>query len=125
MGIFAWIRAQARADGIHPDVSSNGIGRFARAQNVIVEFFLPEKAIRIFPERQGACVFHVFDEGEQIRSGFQAGDKAVQVIGHDAVGMDPEAMLEGMFLYDFDQAGGAGGVCEYGTTFRAAERDEI
>jgi len=125
MGILPRVLAKAFANWIHPDISGDACGIVSRPEDVVVEFLLPERFPKLLSIFARGCLFQVLDKREQAARRIEAGDKGVKMIGHHAIGVDREAMCDGLFEQNLDQPRGICRVCEHRTPACAAQRNEV
>jgi hypothetical protein len=84
------------ANRVHPDVPRDGVWGVVIAQNVIVEFLLPERFACIRLECHRGLSFDGAHELDQIAVGLETFGEEMDVIGHQAVGMDGECVCRGV-----------------------------
>jgi len=92
--ILAWIGAYTFSHGIHENIVCDRLKGFIFAQDVIVEFFLPQKLVRtaVVSARRG--FLQIFDKGEEVAGGVDASDKRMKMLWHDAIGVYGKVICE-------------------------------
>ena len=80
------------ANRVGPDVGGNGFHWIGGAQNVVVEFHLPERSVRAIFVRKGGALFEGLDEGKEIGLGRVAFGEEMKMIGHQAKSVEQERM---------------------------------
>jgi hypothetical protein len=81
-----WIGAYTLSHRIHKNIICDRLNGFILAQDVVVEFFLPQKRLRtaIVSARRG--FLQILDEGEEVAGGAEALHQRMEMVWHDAVG---------------------------------------
>jgi hypothetical protein len=90
IGEFGGRGAEAFADWIHPDVGGNVMDGGGSAQDVVVEFALPELVAGAVMKLVFGFLFEGIDEEEKVGVVRRSGDEDMEVIGHRAIGVDGE-----------------------------------
>lgn len=92
--ILTRIGAYTFSHGVHENIVCDQPNGFVLAQDVIVEFFLPEKPLRTagVPARRG--FLQILDKGEEVAGGVKASDKRVKMLWHDAIGVYGKVICE-------------------------------
>ena len=80
------------ANRVGPDVGGNGFHWIGGAQNVVVEFHLPERSVRAIFVRKGGALFEGLDETKEIGLGRAAFSEEMKMIGHQAKSVEQERM---------------------------------
>ena len=68
-GIFARVVADPLSHRVLPDVVSYGFGGITLAEDVVVEFFLPEFAAMLLAIIVGRLLFEILNEVQQVSRG--------------------------------------------------------
>ncbi|MCU1243501.1 MAG: hypothetical protein JWO71_4227 [Candidatus Acidoferrum typicum] len=88
------------ADWIHPDVPGNVVGRVVAAEDVVVEFFLPERLSCFSLERYGCFGSKSLYELEEIAGLLEPLSEEMNVIGHQTEGVNSEVVGRGVSTKD-------------------------
>ena len=101
MGAGVWeflgTSGKAFSDGIPPDIAGNVLDLVAGAKNVVVVTRFPEGAAVGFAKLEGRALLEEANEFEQVAAIVGALDKNMEVVGHQAVGMERIRMGGGAF----------------------------
>src|SRR5271168_4463186 len=92
---------------------------------MIVEFLLPELAVKLFPIFVSGRLFEIFHEPHQVARRLDAAERSVKMIGHHAIGVYRKPIGDGFLAKTLDQPNGISGARENRTPARAAHRHEI
>ena len=95
------------------------------AEDVVVEFFLPEFAAMLLAIIVGRLLFEILNEVQQVSRLVQSAGEDVEVVRHGAVGLDGEIMMDRLCVEFLDNVGGSFGIGEGGMTLRATLSDEV
>ena len=92
--ILPWIGAYTLSHRIHKNIIRDRLNGFILAQDVVVEFFLPQKPLRtaLVSARRG--FLQIFDKGEEVAGGVDASDKRMKMLWHDAIGVYGKVICE-------------------------------
>ena len=94
--IFFQLGAYAGTDRIRPDVPSDRVRRIILPQEVIVEFFLPQRMPHFLLERRGRFGFESLYKFKQVAGCVDPLEEKMEMVGHEAVGMNGEGMDRGI-----------------------------
>ena len=81
---------QPLADGVPPDIASYVFDYIRWAKNVVVIAHFPEAEVMALPKFEGGALFEDAGEFAQIGLNVDPLCKDVNVIWHEAIGMEPE-----------------------------------
>ncbi|MGA3178137.1 MAG: hypothetical protein ABSE19_12425 [Candidatus Acidiferrum sp.] len=81
------------ANRIPPDVAGNGFEGIRGAEDVVVVTFLPEPHGKRFPEFEGGVLLEEADEFTEVRQRLRALCQKVQMVWHDAKGVEKEKVV--------------------------------
>lgn len=90
--ICGGVLAEAFTNRVRPDVACNRFQSIRCAQNVVVEFCLPERTCGSIFVRESGALFESHDEREEIGLRRAALGEEMKMIGHEAKGVEQEGV---------------------------------
>jgi hypothetical protein len=98
-GVGEFLRggAESFANRIPPNVAGDVFGGVGVAKNVVVVAHFPQAVRSSAVKSKGGAGFEGADEFLQVRERLSALNEKMQMIGHEAIGMENEAVLPGRF----------------------------
>lgn len=92
--ILAWISANTFPHRVHENIICDWLNGFIFAQDVVVEFFLPQKPWRtaLVSARRG--FLQILHKGEEVAGGVEASDERMKMAWHDAIGVHGELICD-------------------------------
>ena len=91
------VGAKPFAYWIPPDVAGDILYLLVRPHDVVIEPHLPQPRTTVIPKLVGGVLFEGVDKPEQIRAIGETLTKQVNVIRHDAIGVERKVLLGGDF----------------------------
>lgn len=88
MGVVAKVHADSGAGRVHPNVPGNSIGRFLRAENMIVKESLPNRRMSLPLDMKSAGLLNRFHELRKVAERLKALHQEMDVVRHKAVGVN-------------------------------------
>jgi hypothetical protein len=113
------------AHGIEPDVPGYGFGRVGMAEDAVVVFGLPERAVSALGEGKSGLLFVALDEGCEVAGVGCGAEQGVQVIRHDAVSVDKEGSVCGVRSKAFGKPGSKMRIFAEGPAVGETEGEEV